>query len=91
MALLAKASSSGASTDLADTLHVLFESTAISSGYSVRNPQQFAKKMQAVIKKSLALDVSKEEETTTGYSEDKKEENEPKESKKEEDDSHDEL
>ncbi len=88
LALLEKVSA-GASADLADTLHVLFESTAISSGYSVRNPQQFAKKMQAVIKKSLALEVTKEEEITTGYSEAKAEDDPDKESNKEE--SHDEL
>ena len=40
---------------LEDTIVVLFESTAISSGYSVRNPTKFAEKMTKVIRSSLGL------------------------------------
>lgn len=51
-----------------DTIHVLFESTAISSGYSVRNPAKFAQKMQKVIYKSLGVDHAEKPDDSDGYS-----------------------
>ena len=50
-----------------DTIHVLFESTIIASGYSVRNPKKFGLKIQTVIKKSLGIEAVLDKEYNEGY------------------------
>ena len=50
-----------------DTIHVLFESTVISSGFSVRNPKKFGQKIQTVIKKSLGIVPKIDAEYNAGY------------------------
>jgi hypothetical protein len=79
------------SEDLDDVIHVLFESTAISSGYQVRNPKKFAQKMQKVVKKSLGMAVEEKIEDKEGYSEATPPETEIPEIDVEENESHDEL
>jgi heat shock protein beta len=56
--------------ELSDTIHVLFESTVINSGYSVRNPKNFAAKIQNVIRKSLEM-VEEDAKDAQGYAEEK--------------------
>jgi hypothetical protein len=59
-----------------DTIHVLFESTMIASGYSIRNPKKFGTKIQTVIKKSLGIEAVLDEEYNAGYADGSEEQNE---------------
>ena len=52
---------------LEDTIHVLFESTVIASGFSVRNLKKFSLKIQTVIKKSLGIETVLDEDYNAGY------------------------
>lgn len=63
--LLEKADDS--SDIIEDTIHVLFESTVIASGFSVRNPKKFGLKIQTVIKKSLGIATVLDEDYNAGY------------------------
>lgn len=46
--------------ELADSVYVLFESTALASGFSVRNASDFAKKVEKVVRERLGVDLDKE-------------------------------
>ncbi|KAI8816722.1 Hsp90 beta [Fimicolochytrium jonesii] len=49
----------GKSADLDDSIYVLFESTAIASGFAVRNATEFAKKVENVVRQKLGVDLDK--------------------------------
>ncbi|TPX54310.1 hypothetical protein PhCBS80983_g05975 [Powellomyces hirtus] len=50
----------GKASELDDSIYVLFESTAIASGFAVRNPNDFAKKVEIVVRERLGVDLKKE-------------------------------
>jgi len=49
---------SGETDSLKDLTYVLFESAAISSDWSIRNPVEFAKKVEEIVRKNLDIDFN---------------------------------
>ncbi|KAJ3004705.1 hypothetical protein HKX48_001076, partial [Thoreauomyces humboldtii] len=47
-------------SELDDSVTVLFESTAIASGFAVGNPHDFAKKVEQVVRQRLGVDLASE-------------------------------
>ncbi|KAJ3041988.1 hypothetical protein HDV00_008279 [Rhizophlyctis rosea] len=87
----------GQGAEIRDTAYVLFESTAVASGYTVRKPADFAKKIERVVRENLGVDLEVEADVKVLKAEEKekekKEEEEEEEEKKEEAEEveHDEL
>ncbi|KAI9097173.1 Hsp90 protein-domain-containing protein [Phlyctochytrium arcticum] len=50
--------SSGNTKSLTDLVYVLFESTAIASGFSVRKPADFARRVENMVRSSLGVDLA---------------------------------
>ena len=50
----------GQEDTLKDTAYVLFEAAALSSDWSIRNPVDFARKVEEIVRKSLDVDLDAE-------------------------------
>ncbi|TGZ79229.1 ATP-dependent molecular chaperone HSC82 [Ascodesmis nigricans] len=59
-ALKGKAAEEGASKSVSDICHLLFETALLSSGFTLEDPNSFAKRINSLV--ALGLDVSAEEE-----------------------------
>ncbi|KAA8895654.1 Hsp90 protein-domain-containing protein [Sphaerosporella brunnea] len=59
-ALKAKAESEGASKAVSDICHLLYETALLSSGFTLEDPNSFAKRINGLV--ALGLDVTEEEE-----------------------------
>jgi len=59
-ALKAKAAEEGASKSVSDICHLLFETALLSSGFSLEDPNSFAKRINSLV--ALGLDVTEPEE-----------------------------
>ncbi|KAJ3048375.1 hypothetical protein HK097_010632 [Rhizophlyctis rosea] len=92
----------GKGDEIRDTAYVLFESTAVASGYTVRKPADFAKKIERVVRENLGVDLESEAEVEVLKVQEKEVEKEDEEGEKkeeegeevkakEEEDVHDEL
>ena len=58
-ALKSKASEEGASKSVSDICHLLFETALLSSGFTLEDPNSFAKRINSLV--AIGLDVSEEE------------------------------
>ncbi len=59
-ALKGKVSEEGASKSVSDICHLLFETALLSSGFTLEDPNSFARRINGLV--ALGLDVSTEEE-----------------------------
>ncbi|KAI9001724.1 Hsp90 protein-domain-containing protein [Gaertneriomyces semiglobifer] len=50
----------GEQDEVKDSIYVLFESTALASGYNVRNAKEFSKRIEMIIRQKMGVDASTE-------------------------------
>jgi molecular chaperone HtpG len=81
-ALKAKAAEEGASKGVSDICHLLYETALLSSGFTLEDPNSFAKRINSLV--ALGLDVSAEEEKAEETEADKPADAAPAESSMEE-------